>query len=262
MKMTEINRVALITGGGTGIGAATARLFAAQNVAVAIVGRRANVVEETAAGIRSNGGEALAISADLGEASAPAQIVKKVIDTWGRLDTLVNSAAAIKHLPIEQATREVFDQHMAVNVRAPYFLVQAALPYLKESGEGVVINISSSSGSLAIPNQAMYGMSKAALEYQTRSLAAELAPVGVRVNAIAPGPVDTPIHLTWAGDDVAGAYERMRRELPLQRMGTADELAAWIVWLAGKEASWVTGVVIPVDGGQTLPGALSRIANQ
>ena len=98
-----------------------------------------------------------------------------------------------------------------------------------------MINISSSSGSLAIPNQAMYGMSKAALEYQTRSLAAELAPLGIRVNAIAPGPVDTPIHLSWAGDDVAGAYERMRSELPLKRMGTAEELGAWIVWLAEEK---------------------------
>jgi NAD(P)-dependent dehydrogenase (short-subunit alcohol dehydrogenase family) len=106
----------------------------------------------------------------------------------------------------------------------------------------------------------MYGTSKAALEYQTRSLAAELAPMGICVNAIAPGPVDTPIHLTWAGDDVAGAYERMTKELPLGRMGTADELARWIVWLAGPAARWVTGAVIPVDGGQTLPGALSRIA--
>jgi NAD(P)-dependent dehydrogenase (short-subunit alcohol dehydrogenase family) len=80
------------------------------------------------------------------------------------------------------------------------------------------------------------------------------------VNAIAPGPVDTPIHLSWAGDDVAGAYERMKKEVPLGRMGTAEELAAWIVWLAGKSSTFVTGVVIPVDGGQVLPGALSRIA--
>jgi NAD(P)-dependent dehydrogenase (short-subunit alcohol dehydrogenase family) len=106
----------------------------------------------------------------------------------------------------------------------------------------------------------MYGSSKAALEYLTRSLAAELAPVGIRVNCIAPGPVDTPIHLTWAGDDVKGAYERMKKEVPLGRMGTADELAAWITWLASPEAAWVTGVVIAVDGGQVLPGALSRIA--
>ena len=257
--MAQPTRVALITGGGTGIGAAAAKRFAAQGTAVALVGRRPEPLDETADMIRNAGGEALAIPADLGNPVTPPRIVAVVVETWGRLDVLVNNAAAIKHLPIDQATLEVFDEHMAVNVRAPYFLTQAALPYLRQSGSGAVINISSSSGSLSIPAQCMYGTSKAALEYQTRSLAAELAPLGVRVNAIAPGPVDTPIHLTWAGDDVAGAYERMAREVPMGRMGTADELAAWIVWLASPEAAWVTGVVIPVDGGQTLPGAASKI---
>lgn len=258
--MAYAKRVALVTGGGTGIGAATARQFAAGGVAVAVVGRRLAPLDETVAAVRTAGGEAMAIPTDLADPQAPQRIINSIVNAWGRVDVLVNNAAAIQHLPIEQATLELFDLHMAVNVRAPFFLTQAALPYLRQSDSAAIVNISSSSGSLAIPAQSMYGTSKAALEYQTRSLAAELAPMGIRVNAIAPGPVDTPIHLTWAGDDVAGAYERMTRELPLGRMGTADELASWIVWLASPSASWVTGVVIAVDGGQTLPGALSRIA--
>jgi NAD(P)-dependent dehydrogenase (short-subunit alcohol dehydrogenase family) len=257
--MAQPERVALVTGGGSGIGAAAARLFARQKTAVAVVGRRPEKLNETVRSIQADGGLALAVPADLGDPTAPERIVAAVVKEWGRIDVLVNCAAAIKHLPIDQAPQELFDEHMAVNVRAPYFLIKAALPYLRQSSSAAVINISSSSGSLAIPGQSMYGMSKAALEYQTRSLAAELAPQGIRVNAIAPGPVDTPIHLSWAGDDVAGAYERMKREVPLGRMGTAEELGAWIVWLASPEASFVTGAVIPVDGGQTLPGGTSRI---
>lgn len=258
--MAKPDRVALITGGGTGIGAAAARYFADQGTSVAVVGRRLQPLDETVNIIRTAGGDALAIPADLADPGAPASIIEAVGNQWDRLDVIVNNAAAIKHLPITKASRELFEEHIAVNVLAPYFLIQAALPYLHRSESAVVINISSSSGSLAIPGQSMYGTSKAALDYLTRSLAAELAP-HIRVNGIAPGPVDTPIHLSWAGNDVEAAYKRMKSELPLQRMGTADELGKWIVWLASDDARFVTGVVIPVDGGQTLPGALSKIVD-
>jgi NAD(P)-dependent dehydrogenase (short-subunit alcohol dehydrogenase family) len=257
--MPDVQRVAIITGGGTGIGAEAARQFGAQGTTAVVIGRRPAPLHDIVQAIKTGGGEALAIPGDLADPDFPARIVSETVAAFGRIDILVNNAAAIDHKPIERATRELFDLHMAVNVRAPYLLIQAALPHLRESESGVIINISSSSGSLAIPGQSMYGTSKAALEYLTKSLAAELAPQ-VRVNCIAPGPVDTPIHLTWAGDDVEGAYARMTSELPLGRMGTAQELGSWITWLAGPEASFVTGVVIPVDGGQVLPGAMSRIA--
>ncbi len=258
--MTPQKQYVLITGGSSGIGAAAARRFASQGAAVAIVARRPEPINAVVKEIQAMGMEALGIPADLQDPESPKRVMDIIAREWGKLDVLVNDAAFVNHFPIEQASREIFETHWAVNVRAPYFLIQAALPFLKKSPSATVINISSSSGSLAIPGQSMYGSSKCALEYLTRSLAAELAPLGIRVNAIAPGPTDTPIHLTWAGDDVKGAYERMTKELPLGRMGTADELGAWITWLASPESAWVTGVVIAVDGGQVLPGAMSRIA--
>ena len=253
-------RVAVVTGGGTGIGAATARELGRRGCAVAVVGRRRGELEQLAADIREAGSPALAVPADMGDIAAPRAIVDAVVGAWGRLDVVINNAATIKTGPFEDVTPDVFDMHVAVNIRGPYFLIQAALPWLKRSDAPAVVYVSSSSGSLFIPGQSIYGMTKAAIEYHTGSLAAELAPLGVRVNCVAPGPVDTPIHLSWAGDDVAGAYRRMSAELPLGRMGTADELGFWIAALTGREASWITGNVWHVDGGQVLPGAKSKIS--
>ena len=259
--MISQKRYVLITGGSSGIGAAAARHFAKQGAKVAIVARRPEPIREIVNELQADGCEALGIPADLQDPETPQRVMDIIAKEWGKLDVLVNDAAVVKHYPFEQASLEVFEMHWAVNVRAPYFLIQAALPLLKKSPLASVINISSSSGSLVIPGQSMYGSSKCALEYLTRSLASELAPLRIRVNAIAPGPVDTPIHQAWAGDDIKGAYERMTKELPLGRMGTAEELASWITWLASPESSWVTGVVIAVDGGQVLPGAMSKIVN-
>ncbi len=257
--MAEPKMVAIVTGGGSGIGAAVARQLAKKGAGVAVVGRRASKLAETVEEIERLGGTGLAVEADLADPAAPARIVAVVTDRFGRLDIIVNCAAAIRHGPFEKVTQATFDEHTAVNVRAPYFLIQAALPWVEKSDNASIVNISSSSGSLSIPTQSVYGLTKAALEYLTRSLAAELAPRRIRVNCVAPGPVDTPIHLTWAGDDIEGAYRRMAAEVPLGRIGSADELGAWIAHFTEADATFVTGAVIPVDGGQTLAGALSKI---
>jgi NAD(P)-dependent dehydrogenase (short-subunit alcohol dehydrogenase family) len=191
------------------------------------------------------------IAADLGDAAVPALIVAAVVDTYGRLDAIVNNAAVIRVMPLADWQLADLDQHLMVNIRAPFLLVQAALPLLRASDRAAVVNISSSSGSMVRAGQSVYGMTKAALEYLTKAFAAELAPDRIRVNSIAPGPVDTPIHETWA-EDLDEAYRWLAGQVPLGRIATAEELAGWIVWLIGPGSSWVTGATIPVDGGQVL----------
>ena len=247
----ETRPVCIVTGGGTGIGAATARLLAAEGWDIALVGRRQELLEEVAADVRAAGGEALVAAADLGDAGVPALIVAAVADTFGRLDAIVNNAAVIRVKPLEQWAVDEFDQHLMVNIRAPFLLIQAALPLLRASDRAAVVNISSSSGSMMRAGQSVYGMTKAALEYLTKALAAELAGDRIRVNSIAPGPVDTPIHETWA-DDLDEAYKWLAGQVPLGRIASAEELAGWIAWLLGPGSSWVTGATIPVDGGQAL----------
>ena len=258
--MNDSGRVALVTGGGTGIGAAIARRFGAAGTSVAIVGRRHEPLEAVVAEIEAAGGRALAIPADLAELAVPAEVVARTTAAFGRLDVLVNDAAVIRNLPLDEMTAATFDHHLAVNIRAPFLLLQAALPWLKASPSAAVVNISSSSASLAIPGQAAYGLTKAALEYMTRSYAAELAPFGIRVNCIAPGPVDTPIHLTWA-KDMAAAYVALRDATPLGLIGEPDDIARWVEYLADPRERFVTGAVLAIDAGQTLNGWSSAISS-
>lgn len=240
----------IITGAGTGIGAAAAKRLGSAGWNVALVGRRADLINDVAAKIKDAGGRALALSLDLNKPDAAKAIVDRTLESFGDLDALVNNAAVIKVLPLPDFTTDILDEHWAVNIRAPFLLIQAALPFLKKHG-GSVVNISSSSGTLLRPGQSVYGMTKSALEYLTRSLAGELAQHKIRINALALGPVDTPIHKTWA-TDLEAAYVWLAGQVPLGRIATADEIARWIEILVSPESNWMTGAVIPLDGGQVL----------
>jgi NAD(P)-dependent dehydrogenase (short-subunit alcohol dehydrogenase family) len=243
--------VIIVTGAGSGIGAAAARQLGAAGARVVLVGRRPDPLDEVAGKIWSAGGDAWCLPADLADPESPGRVAAACQDHYGHIDGLVNNAAVVRHKPLGEWDVAGFDEHVATNVRAPFFLIQAALPALRESGVGAVVNISSSSGTLHRVGQSVYAMTKSALDYLTRTLAGELAPLGVRVNGIAPGPIDTPIHATWA-EDLDEAYRWLRGQVPLGRIGTPGEVALWILLLLSPAASFLTGAVIPLDGGQVI----------
>jgi NAD(P)-dependent dehydrogenase (short-subunit alcohol dehydrogenase family) len=242
--------VVIITGGSSGIGRAAAIAFAAMGARVLITGRRADRLDETAKG-QPNIKTLVADSAVPEDAS---RTVARAIELWGRLDVLVNNAGAGAIMPLADATAERIVDIFAVNVLGPSLLAKEALPYLKET-KGTIINISSTYGSKAGAALSHYGASKAALEYLTRAWALELAPMGVRVNAVAVGPTETGALEGMMGLSAEQAQAVKQHEInsiPLGRRGVPEDVSRWIISLADPAADWITGQVLSVDGGLGL----------
>ena len=248
MQQQQFNdKVILITGGGAGIGRAAARRFAALGARVVVTGRREEVLQALAA-------EAPGIDYVVADAASPddaVATVRTVIARHGRLDALVNNAGGGAILPLADAGVERVRDIFAVNVIGPSLLATAALPHLKAT-RGAIVNISSTFGHKAAASLSHYAASKAALEHLTRCWALELAADGVRVNAVAAGPTETDFlteRMRLSAEQVEQVKAQERGRIPLGRRGVPEDVAPWIVALAGADAAWITGQVVTVDGG-------------
>jgi 7-alpha-hydroxysteroid dehydrogenase len=241
--------VALITGGGRGIGAGIADAFALAGADVALVARTASELEGVAGAIGATGRSASIIPADLTDISQAQRIVERTIADHGHLDILVNNAGGARPTPYLDTTPQVLDEAFHFNVSAPFELTKRATPHLLASGRGSVINITSRMDSFTARQMVIYGTVKAALSHMTRLLAAELAP-GIRVNGIAPGVVDTDGLRPALNDDVR---QRIISATPLHRLSTIADIANTARWLASPAAGYVTGKVIEIDGGAEAP---------
>lgn len=247
---TLADKVVVVTGGGSGIGRAAAVAFAEQGAKVLITARREGPLAEVATAHPN----IIGFVADVADREDAGRTVAKAVELWGRLDILVNNAGAGAILPLAEATAEKITTILAVNVVGPSLLAAAALPHLASS-KGAIINISSTFGHKAAADLSHYAASKAALEHLTRCWALELAPRGIRVNAVAAGPTESNALIGMMGlspEDAAAIEAREREHIPLKRRGVPDDVARWIVALSDPGADWVTGQVIAVDGGLSV----------
>jgi len=233
----------LITGGSSGIGLATARRLGAAGAELCLVGRGQAGLDVAAAAI---GGRTWTCTCDVADVDQVAGLVQHVRARWDSLDGLVNCAGVAPMASAEDTPPEVWDHAFAVNVRGPFLLVKGLLPVLRAAAAPAVVSVSSTLAVKAIPGMAAYNAAKAALNQLTRSLALELAPK-VRVNAVMPAVVDTPIHATR--NLSRAQVEAMGALHPLGRLGRPEDVAELIMFLLSEASSWMTGAVIPIDGG-------------
>ena len=242
-----ISTTALITGGTSGIGRATAKKLALLGIHVLVVGRSAERGNSTLDEIRAAGGKADFISSDLRDAASAREVAKKAIELGsGHVDILINNAGIYPFGPTHEMTEEQFDRVYSLNVKAPYFLVAELAPLMAKRKKGAIVNLSTMAADYGAPGMSLYGSSKAAINLLTKTWTAEYGPSGVRVNAISPGPTRTE------GTDAMGeALEQLAAQGPAGRPATADEIAEAIVFLATDRSSFVYGANLAVDGGRT-----------
>lgn len=242
-------KLALVTGGGTGIGAAIARRFAAEGARVVICGRRANLLERVVGEIRASGGNAEGVPLDLSDEASARGFVANAIRRHGRVDVLINNAMQLVVKPLSEMTTDEWRKSLAVALDAVFFSMNEALPQMLRQGSGSIVNVSSLAAHFSDPGLGGYSAAKAGLESLSRAAALEGAPRNVRVNVLALG-----MHASEAGEEAytdPAARRAMEQRIGLGRFGRPDEAAAAALFLASDEASFITGATLIHDGGQS-----------
>lgn len=242
------DKTAIVTGGASGFGAGIVRKFAAE-------GARVMVADRDAAGAAAIAAEVggIACTADVADRASVAAMAEAAMAEWGRIDVLVNNAG-VTHLPaaMEDISDADFDRVMAVNCKSVYLTARAIVPLMKAAGRGAIVNVASTAGVSPRPRLSWYNASKGWMITATRSMAVELAPQGIRVNAIAPVAGETPLLASFMGEDTPEMRARFLSTIPIGRFSTPEDMGNAVCWLASDEASMVTGVVLNVDGGRCI----------
>jgi NAD(P)-dependent dehydrogenase (short-subunit alcohol dehydrogenase family) len=241
------DRVALVVGASRGIGAATAEAFAAAGAAVVLAGRDITALKSVAEGIEARGGRALAVGADVTDADSVHRLIDQAMSTFGRLDAAFNNASAGPlPTPLADIDPDEFDLGIATNIRGTFLGMKFQIPAMLANGGGAVVNMASIAGLNGTANLAAYVTGKAGIIGLTKVAALDYADQGIRVNVVAPGPIRT-YHIEAAGEQ---AQRAAALSTPMRRMGTAAEVARAVLWLCSDESSFITGTVMPIDGGQ------------
>lgn len=244
-------KVAIVTGASSGIGKATAKVFASQGAKLALVGRKQAALDEVLKSITAQGGEGIGIAADVTVKKDCERIVHDSVAKFGKLDILVNAAGMIANGTIENTTLQQWDDMFKINVRSVFYLMHLVMPHIIKT-KGNVVNVSSVNGQRSFPNVLAYCSSKAALDHMTRCAALELASKGVRVNAVCPGVTVTELHRRGDMDETTYQkfLEHSKETHPLGRVGNPEEVADLVLFLASPRAGWITGVTYLIDGGR------------
>ncbi|NEU30906.1 SDR family oxidoreductase [bacterium LRH843] len=248
------DKVAIITGAGSGMGQATALKMAKEGATVVIAERREEAAQETADKIKQIGGTCKIVIGDISDSKQVEQLVASTIDEYGQIDILVNNAGVpMAATPIEEVSEELWDLQMNVNVKAAYLTSKNVIPHMKSRGKGSIVNISSIASKRVRPGLSAYIAAKGAINLFTKALAIELAGHGIRVNSINPGPAETPmLEKFYASMDADVGRKIYEDSVPLGRLCQPEDIANMNVFLASDDASFITGAIYDVDGGRGL----------